>query len=193
MHEGCDIEADFERWSRAVHWSWEEVSYLVAGLDPWKVQQIDPDVQVDLKDDQRKAVRDALQFHFRFEDRPERVSPKLAVEVLQRTCISVPSGLTTAVAQNSLGDEVQCSASDPASARKLAKLSKFVLAIAVKKYEYTPDAQRQNAVTRMCADAEEIGIKLDPETLRARLREARDDLNENEEFRLQEFLRSGLR
>ena len=60
-----DIELDAEKWAKAQYWTWQEAEYLLVGIDFRKVEMIAPDVSLDLKDVERRKVREAIEFQYR--------------------------------------------------------------------------------------------------------------------------------
>jgi hypothetical protein len=180
----ADISLDAERWALAREWTWEEAEYLLVGLDHWKITRISPDVPLELKDAERRRVREALEFFFRLEDSPQRVSPAQALDVAKRAGIEPPSLLADAVSGVAETLPAISEPSDPPQkglSRKYHKLLKVLLAIAVEKYGYDPNALRQEAIVRIKQDALAAGIKVDDGTIRSRLLEAVDELDEFEE------------
>ncbi|QEW27917.1 hypothetical protein [Roseovarius indicus] len=187
MSDEPDVCIDLERWARAKYWTWEEVEYLFVGLDYWKVKKIEPDVELDLKDEKRKAVKDALQFHFRTEDVAYRVSPQEALEIARRAGLDVPeapSAAVTASEENSTHSPGKLSSGD---SNKYNKLLKMLFAIAVVQFGYRPSLNRQTAASEIVRLGEQLGIKFDRETVRARLGEAYDLLDEKESANVLEY------
>lgn len=188
-----DVTLDARRWARAKDWTWAEAEYLLVGLDYWKVSRLSPDVPLDLKDRERAKVRDALQFHFRLDEVPARVAPTVALEIASRAGIVPPEELALEVA--SAADRARTTArhspepdSSKGLARKYNKLLKVFLAIAVKGYGYDPLAHRQQAIAAIRLDAEAVGVRVDDDTIRSRLSEAREELDATEEFHLADYL-----
>lgn len=188
MSDEPDISVDVDRWARAKYWTWLEAEYLFAGLDPWKIKRIDPGVNLDLKDDERRAVRDALQFHFRTEDVPYKVSPDEALEVAYRARIEPPEALHDAVTKFAADYEPQDERLSSAESNKYNKLLKMLFAIAVFEFGYDPKANKQKAISEMVKRGEKLGVDFHRNTLSARLNEAFSKLDENEEFRVSEHL-----
>ncbi|WP_296764076.1 hypothetical protein [Sediminimonas sp.] len=148
VSEEPDICVDVDRWARAKYWTWLEAEYLLVGLDPWKIEKIDPGVNLDLKNDKRRAARDALQFHFRTEDVPSKVSPTEALEVAYRARIEAPEALAEAVMAFAEDDAQKLDRLTSGESNKYNKLRKMLFAIAVVKFGYRPNADRQGAVYR---------------------------------------------
>lgn len=185
-----DIALDVDRWARAKYWTWEETEYLLAGIDHWKVLHVSPSVELDLRDEERKRIREALRFHFRLEASPERVSPDEALDIARRARIPISETLERAVEEATKTIGASKSAAKPNEnpvglLRKHNKLLKVFLAIAVKQYGYDPTSRRQDAIVRIRNDAEVLGIKIDDETIRRRLIEAREELDAQEETGLE--------
>lgn len=181
-----DIALDARRWAAAREWTWEEAEYLLVGLDHWKIRRLSPDVPLDLKDIERARVREALDFHFRLEEVPRRVSPSLALEIASRAGITPPEELAEAVTEAIVlatpSTDTSTTPDDPKGlTRKYNKLLKVFLAVAVKRYGYNPRAQRQSAIAAIRQDAEAVGISVDDDTIRRRLSEAREELEASEE------------
>ncbi|WP_170427228.1 hypothetical protein [Ruegeria arenilitoris] len=189
MSKTPDTSIDVERWASADFWTWEEAEYLLVGLDHWKITQIDPDVVIDEKKELRRQVREQIKFHFRGMHLPERSAPGDILDIVDRVGINAPFELAQAVrARPDRRKELDAVATTGSQKRKHDLLSKMFLAIAVVKYNYDPSAKRQNAIAMMQRDAEKVGVRIDDATLRSRLRDAIELLNEDEEFRLDEFL-----
>lgn len=184
-----DIAADVERWARAREWSWDEASYLLVGLDPRKIQKLPPDLELDLKDVNRHTVRDALAFDKRFHDVPERVPPAEALDIVARAGLLIPDNLAEAVERFAVSPSTPAIENVPTGdRRKLNKLQKLLLGVAVVKYGYNPRVSRQDAIADMVRDAELIGIRVDRGTVRARLVDAQQNLTADEEPGFEEFL-----
>lgn len=188
MGDEHDISVDVERWARARYWTWLEAEYLLVGLDPWKIEKIDPGVNLDLKDDKRRAARDAMQFHFRTEDVPYKVSPAEALEVAYRARIEPPEALSGAVTAFSEDDAKKLDRLTSGDSNKYNKLRKMLFAIAVVKFGHRPNADRQSSISEMVSVGEELGVEFHSKTLRTRLNEAYELLDANEAARLTEYV-----
>ncbi|WP_425045253.1 hypothetical protein [Primorskyibacter sp. S87] len=191
----ADTEVDAKRWASVPYWTWEEAEYLLVGLDHWKVKNLPVDLPLDLKDLQRRQVRDALEFEYRGQDGPRQIDPVKALEIAKRLGIAVPEHLADEVAK--LGVHTPPSngvlgkkpvAGDGGLRRSYNKLLKATLAMAIAQYQYQPKATRQSAIKQIVEDAEDMGIKLDDETVRNRLREAFDVLTADEQARVEDYL-----
>ena len=181
-----DISVDYERWARAEKWNWEETEYLLAGVDHFKVVDIDPDVELDLRDAERKAVRKALEFHFRSDPQPSRIPPALAIEVAKRAGIAIPQELADAVerfAEPTQADNVtKGRTKTPRESdlqRKLGTAQSLLLGLAIEKYRYVP--QQRGSVPRNISDSmERVGLSVTEDTVRQHLREAEEALSAEE-------------
>jgi hypothetical protein len=62
----------------------------------------------------------------------------------------------------------------PLGAKERDSLYRLLLAMAVKKYHYRPAALRNSATTRIASDLVELGLRLDEDTIRKYLTEAKE-------------------
>ncbi len=69
---------------------------------------------------------------------------------------------------------VQAPAEKSLGARERESLLKLVIGMAVRGYRYDPKASRSDAVSEIAGDLDEVGVRLDPDTVRKYLHEARD-------------------
>ncbi|MEP4806648.1 MAG: hypothetical protein ABJZ69_19740 [Hyphomicrobiales bacterium] len=161
-----DIEVDAVKWASAKYWTWEEAEYLLVGIDRRKVEMTDPDTPLELKNAERRIVREAIEFHFRLESVPRRISPIDALDIVSRAGVNPPKDLRAAVLECAPTEkDTNLAVLTPADNKRYNKLLKMFFAVSIAKYGYEPEAVRQGAVANMVRDGEKVGIKFDDATV----------------------------
>lgn len=182
-----DLDIDIARWTSIPYWTWEEAEYLLAGIDYWKVRQTSPEVPLDLRDIDRRMIREAFEFVYRDHSGPRRLTPEEAVALARRMNIQLPTTLAHALEDKGKvlpmepAKEPRQSSDDAGLQRKHNKVLKLLLAVAIAQYRYKPSALRQDAISHMLEDAADMGIQIDDQTIRKRLREAFEVLSAEEQ------------
>ncbi len=192
-----DIALDAELWAEAGTWAVHEVDYLAVGLDPIKVREIVPDVGLDLKDGERRRIRERIDLVLRGDNNQRSFSPVEFLQIAKKAAVELPIELRKAVlAATANGDvrrrseDARPSNADAPSRLKYNKLLRMFFAVGVEQYGFDPTKPRQDAVNNIVSDARRMGIKLDDQTVRSRLKEAHSDLDELELEGLKSYLQS---
>lgn len=189
-----DISLDAELWARAPHWTFEEFDYLAVGLDPQKIREADAEAELDLLDEDRQLVRQRVGVILRGRNYRQQLSPAEYVQIANDASIALPEALTNAVKKfapkkqkgNGPTDKRGKEVTDGSLQYK--KLLRMFLVVAVEQYGYDPRKLRQDAVKDIVGDGKRMLISLDDGTVRARLREAKDELDASEEDGLFKYI-----
>ena len=185
-----DVSIKVEYWGTAEFWTWEEFEYLAVGIDPYKLKTSDPSMHIDTKLDERKKLREHLRFHFREHDSLfGRMRPLEGIDFAARANVSLPEELTSKVKRVSASPISQLDRElSGAELNTHNKLRRTFLGVSIAKYGYDPDAERQKAISNIVADLEAVGLAADAKTIRARLTEAFETLNADQEEKLKKYV-----
>lgn len=190
-----DFSIKVEYWGKAEYWTWEEFEYLAVGIDPYKLKTSDPIMQIDTKRDERRKLREHLKFHFREHDSLfGRMRPLDGIDFAVRANVSLPEELISEVTRFSTPPTLKSDQElSGAELNTHNKLLRTFLGVSIAKYGYDPNAERQKAITTIVTDLEAVGLAADAKTIRARLTEAFETLNPDQEEKLKQFLSAGDR
>jgi hypothetical protein len=187
-----DISADYHQWARAREWTWDELEYLLVGIDPHKLSKIGRDVNLDIRESERVPIRNELDFQRRLGDRKYSLQPDEAIEILKSTDIVAPPELIDAVRlpkRPAVVDQSPSPAQKSAQTKKYNRLLDLFLVVAIKKYGWRPISKSNSAVSEIVSDAELLGLgPLDDHTVRARLDDAAKSLSNAQKAALSKAL-----
>lgn len=190
-----DTSIKLEYWGSAEYWTWEEFEYLAVGIDPYKIQKIDREVPLDLKEAERRRIREHLKFHCRADGTLfGKMHPCEGVEFAKRADIVLPAALVDAVAR-------RLASSNLDERRELAgpalrannKLLQILLGVAIAKYGFEPHAERQSSISDMASDLEGVGLPTNAKTIKTKLTEAYETLNGEQEDKIKRHLNAKSR
>lgn len=193
--QASEISINVDYWGRAKYWTWEEFDYLAVGIDPYKLKTSDPSLPIDIKLNERRKLREHLRFHFREHDSLfGKMLPSEGIDFAARANVSLPEQLISEVTRFSISPPSQIDQElSGAELNTHNKLLRTFLGVSIAKYGYDPEAERQKAITSIVADLEAVGLAADPKTIRARLEEAVETLNADQEERLKLYVSEGKR
>ena len=186
---GPSISLNARQWARAAYWTWEEFEYVAVGIDPQKVRNVDPSIPLDLRDKDRQTVRAALEFHFRSGSFPAKFSPEEGIAIAKRADLSLPVELVREISE--YGGSANANSKPELSGSSLNSYNTLLqgfLGMAVRRYGYDPNLERQNAVAEIVKDLEDVGLRLDAKTVRSKLKAATDNLTAEQEIGLDQFI-----
>lgn len=180
-----EFSIDEDVWASYEYWTYQEVVYLVLGLDPDKLYgRTDAEFSDQQEDTKRRVERIVNGLRNRLSDR-QRITPTEAILRLQQVGIDFPDRLVQAVkrAEESRGESkeaAQGKAQQDSGPRKEVKtLRRLLLCIAVDRFQYVP-GKNSSAVASMLKVVEKYGMSVSDDTIRNHLKLAYSELDADE-------------
>lgn len=191
FHGKPDISVDYEFWASAAVWTVEDFSYLAVGIDPIKLGRVSPEVTLELYGSKRREIREKMQVLLRGRKQTREMSPSEFLSFARDAKVELPDELISRVQSRASSSTKKNTSGQQNRISRVEhnNLLKMFLAVAVYQYSYDPTKKRQKSVNQILDDAAELGISLDDETVRSRLREALEVLNGIEQAGVSEFVK----
>ena len=169
------MKPDYEKWKKTDLWTIYEGAWLVAGTEPPEGGNVDAfDTQpggcvADEIYGHAKNAIDVGKLEVISHRMPplwnQRVKPSAFIAwLIERADFEVPPELLELASQTDR----------PLTTRERDTLLKLIIGMAVKGYGYDPTAARNEATSEITKDLDELGIGLDADTVRAKLKEGAD-------------------
>lgn len=181
---------DFEYWAKMSFWTIEQSAALLIGADPDVILDggaLSPTCPPGLKSAYARLFR-LLDSHIRLSGIGANLSPTEAVDWALHTKIDAPPALVEAVrAQGRTLIEARAAARADTEREELAQdkplgererntLLRMIVGMAIRGYGYDPDAARSDLPKTIAADLSDLGLECSDQTVREKLKEARDFL-----------------
>jgi len=176
-----EFAINMQLWARAPGWSIEDMCWLALDYDPLKVRRAKAVPELSAK--QQDLVRDvqgALDVFYDGTEQSRRPAPHKALELLSLAGIEMPAQLVQAVS-GLQQVEPPAERSKAAGTKELNSLKKILLAVAVEKFDHSPD---RGAAGRISSAARSRGIAIDEATVRKFLTQALNELDQGEKDEL---------
>lgn len=176
-----DLQVDVDVWASYENWFVHDVTFLVLGVDPEKLED---GVEWTPSQDQiaiQKKVRRILHSHrVRLGDR-DAISPLEVVLRLERGKQPLHRELADAVLEaHEKAASRTASSATSATTRKYNKLLKMYLYLVVAKYDYVPKPGSPSVTSKIINDTELLGGVVDDQTILSRLMDGLAKLNDTE-------------
>lgn len=174
-----NFRADFDYWAKMPNLTLMEASLLSVGTDP---KFLDQDELYKLKKKKPDTLWASLRFLLERYELLFRVFPSSPMgkgpmatghfyEWVKEVDLDIHPGFRMALGRHFDGTVRPTSTAETTPSEKVSLL-KMIAAMAIEQYGYDPSAQKNDAVKALCDDLDELGIGLDPKTIRKWLKEA---------------------
>ena len=184
-----DLQVDVDVWAAYENWFVHDVTFLVLGVDPEKLEDgIEWTPSLDQIAIQKKVSRILHSHRFRLGGR-DAIEPLQVVHRLERGKQPLPQALADAVLEaHETATSRTASSGTSAITRKYNKLLKMYLYLVVAKYDYVPKPGSPSVTSKIINDTELLGGVVDDQTILSRLMDGIAKLNDAEKADLAKHL-----
>lgn len=187
---GGDLAIRAEFWASSPFWNGDQIAWLLLGYDPLKAKAKPPELSGE-EDALVQEVYDVLQTRYDGGAASRQLTPSDAIDLFkslgrnfpEELVIAVETRATTSSQSEKMEQAVPTAQGKEITAlrRRLDTVTKMMIAMAIRGYNYDPKTRDRGAAKDIETDLISLNLSVSEQTIVSKLREAYEDyLNEDD-------------